>query len=275
MDWYSVGLAAASGCIAALIASLIFVKNKENKENKEKKEKKVGFTIVFIVLFFTLNTLSKQFILPEVNAYKAKSDVESVFDEVPAFVSIKKHEPVIYQKLKDSIADAARNDYSQQQTIDLIRTQIAGLVESRLPHASDEAILAYMNVMVSSMEELQRQGLGLCYRFLFPQVEGGVDGRKVFSQETQKKDLLALDKIIKTSDSKKKIPSDSDVMPYLGPILAGIYTKFGDDISMIKNPTAKNVDKGKVCIMTMEIYKNILALPPEQAANALRWMFRE
>ncbi|PJE78253.1 hypothetical protein CI610_02815 [invertebrate metagenome] len=264
MNWYSVGLAAASGGIAALIASLIFGK---------KPEKKTAYTIVVVVLFVVLNTLSKQFILPKLNAYKAVADIESSFNEIPAFASIKKYEPETYQRLVDSLAEVTNQGYNQQQAIDLVRTQISGLVESRMPHASDEAILTYMSVMVTEMDELHKQGKGLCYKLLLPQIEGGIDGRKVFSKETQKKDLMALDEIIKTSNTKKTIPSESAVMPSLEPIFVSLYSKFGDDVAMIENPTATNVDKDKVCSITMDLYKEILALPPEQAASALRWMF--
>lgn len=264
MNWYSVGLAAASGGVAVLITSFIFGK---------KAEKKTAYTIVVVVLFVVLNTLSKQFILPELNSYKAVADVESAFNEIPAFASIKKYEPETYQKLVDSLADATRQGYNQQQAIDLVRSQISGLVESRMPHASDEAILSYMSVMITEMDELHKQGNGLCYKLLFPQVGGGINGRKVFLQETQKKDLIALDEIIKTSNTKKSIPPESAVIPALEPIFVSLSSKFGEDVSMIENPTAANVDKDKVCNITMDLYKEILALPPKQAVSTLRWMF--
>ena len=264
MNWYSIGLAAASGGIAALLASLVFGK---------KPEKKVAYTIVVIILFVGLNALSKQFILPELNAYTAKADIESAFNDIPAFASIKKYEPATYQSLVGTLTNAAKQGLNQQQAIDLVRSQISGLVESRIPHATDEAILAYMSVMVTEMGELQSKGEGLCYKLLFPQVDGGVDGQKVFSQETLNKDLLALNEVIKTSNSKRVIPSESAVMPYLEPIFASMYAKFGDDVSMFENPAASNVDKEKVCSITMELYSDIMQLPPEQAASALRWMF--
>lgn len=266
MNWYSVGLAAASGGIAALIASLIFGK---------KPERKTAYTIVVVVLFVVLNTLSNQFILPKLNTYKAIADIESELNEIPAFASIKKHEPATYKKIVNSLADATKQGYSQQQAIDLVRSQISGLVESRMPHASDEAILTYINVMVTEMGELHRQGEGLCYKLLFPQDGGGIDARKVFSQETQKMDLLALGEIIKTSNTKKVIPSEREVMPSIEPIFVSLYSKFGEDVSMIENPTATNVDKDKVCVITIDLYKHILDLPPEQAASALRWMFSQ
>jgi hypothetical protein len=264
VNWYSVGLAAASGGLAALIASLIFGK---------KPEKKTTYNIFFVVLFVIFYTLSNQYILPGLNTYKTKAEIESAFENIPAFNSIKKYEPETYQTLVKSMIEASSKGYSQQQAIDLARSQISGLIKSRLPHAADEAIVNYMNVMVTEMVELQAQGNGLCYKFLFPQVGGGVDGRKVFSEEIQKKDLMALDEIIKTSNAKKVIPSENEVMPHIEPVFGSLYSKFGDDVSIIDNPTVGDVDREKLCTITIELYSEIIKLPQEQAASALRWMF--
>ncbi len=265
MDWYSIGLAALSGGFAALIASLIFGKT----------AKKTAYIIVVVILFVVFNLLSKQFILPEINAYKAKSDIESSFENVPAFASIKKYDPEIYKKLLLSLTEASDKGYSRQEAIDLVRTQLTGLVVSRLPHASDEAIISYLSVMVEEMGELQSQGEDLCFKFLFPQVAGGIDGQKLFSQKTQKKNLAALDEIIKTSNLKRPLPAEKDVMPFIEPVFVNLFQKYGDDISMIESPLASNIDKTKVCNITKNLYKQIIELPIEQAAPTLRWMFNQ
>ncbi|MDI6743381.1 MAG: hypothetical protein QMD11_11670 [Smithella sp.] len=264
MNWYSVVLAGASGGLAALLASLVLGKNPKNK---------TAYVIVVAILFIGFNTLSKQYILPKLNTHKAKAEIESVFENIPAFSSIKKYEPETYQQLVNSLIEATKKGYSQQQSIDLVRSQISGLVESRVPHASDEAIVRYLNVMVEEMGELKNQGGGLCYKFLFPQAGDGIDGRQFFSQEIQNKDLQALDEIIKTSNIKRDRPNENDVMPYLEPIFASLYSKFGDDVTILDNPNAVNIDKEKVCNITMELYSEILKLPPDQAAGTLRWMF--
>ena len=266
MNWYSIGLAAASGVIAALVGRLIFGK---------KPKKKITYTIVVVILFTLVNTFSKLFILPELDSRKAKAEIELVFTEIPAFANIKKYEPKIYRELNDLLTDSLKQGFNRQQSIDQLRAEISGLIVSRIPHASDEAILTYISVLVTEMSELDKQGKGLCYKLLFPQVGGGIDAHKVFTQETQEKDLSAFNKILKTSSTKKEIPSESAVMPLLEPLLFNLYNKFGEDVSMLESYTATNVDKDKVCGITMHFYKEILTLPPEQAASVLRWIFSQ
>ncbi len=264
MDFYSIGLAAASAVAAAIIASLIFGR---------KPEKKTAYTVVIVILFLGFNALSKEYILPKLNAKKVMADIQTAFNEVPAFVSIKKYEPEIYQTIIASVAVATRDGASQQQMIDMMRQQISTLVESRMPHASDSALLGYVDVMVAEMEVLNKQGAGLCYKFLFPAIAGGINPRTSFSAEMQKRDLAALDEIIKTSNTKQAIPEQSTVLPFLQPVIASLNEKYGDDVSILDNPAAPNVDKDKVCQISIDLYRGVLALPPEQSAPVLRWMF--
>jgi hypothetical protein len=44
---------------------------------------------------------------------------------------------------------------------------------------------------------------------------------------------------------------------------------------VIENPTAPGVDKEKVCSVTRDLYQKIVALPPDQAGQVLRWMFAQ
>lgn len=266
MNWYSIGLAAGSGALAALIASLIFGK---------KPEKKTAFTIVVVILFVVFNTLSKELILPELNAFKAKSDIQQAFSDIPAFQSIKNHEPDTYARLVASLTEVGKKGYSEQQAIDIVRGQISSLVAKRLPKASDEAIISYIGVLIDEMTELQSQGGDLCFRLLFPQAGGGVDGRKVFSKEIQKRDLEALDLTIKSYDANRQIPSETQVMPYLEPIYLKLFEVYGNDVLALENPAANNVDKGKVCSITKTLYSEILKLDPEKSVGALRWMLSQ
>jgi hypothetical protein len=263
VNWYSVGLAAASGGLAALVARLIFGRT---------SDKKRAYVMAVVILFVVFNTLAERFILPRFNAQNAKAEIEAVFNQTPAFATIKEYEPQVYQQLVDTLTNAVGKGYTQQQLIDLLRSQIAALVASRMSHASDDAIITYMQVMLVEMDELQQKGDGRCYKLLFPQVDGGINGQTDFSEETRNRDMLALVEIIKTSNTQKAIPTQSDVMPFVEPILVELRSKFGDDVSVLADPTASNTDQDKVCTITMALYSEILELPPEQAVSTLRWM---
>ena len=153
--------------------------------------------------------------------------------------------------------------------------QISTVVSKKLPRASDQAIIIYVRVIVDEMDELQKQGGNLCYRLLFPQAEGGVNARLVFSSEVQKRDLKALDMTIKSYEANWAMPSEKEIIPFLEPIYVELFEMYGDDVLILENPLEKNVDRDKVCSIAKTLYSKILALKQEQAVGVLRWMFSQ
>jgi hypothetical protein len=266
MNWYSVGLAGLSGGLAALIGTLIF-RNAPAEKNAQR--------VVIVILFVVFGTISKQLILPKINAYQAKADVAAALKGIPAFASIQKTAPDTYRKMSKVLMDSIERGESQQQATALVRAQLMNFLAERLPHASDAAIVNYVGVMGIEMGELQAKGNGLCHQFLFPQVAGGVDITKLISKETQMKDLAALDEIVKTSNSKRPKPPEKDVIAIMQPMFASLQEKHGDSVSIIQNPTAPGVDKEKVCSITRDLYQKVAALPVDQAGLTLRWMFAQ
>lgn len=264
MNWYSTGLAALSGGLAALIANLVFGKD---------PERKMARGTLLVVMFVGLMTLSHMLILPRINAHVAKLEATNALTSIPAFVSLSKHAPDTYRQLSKSMMDAIDSGGSPQQATARFKAQLQEFLSTRLAHASDEALVRYTDVMITEMGEFQAQGKGLCYRFLFPQAGGGIDPAKYISKETQAQDLAALDEVIKTSNTKRPIPSQSEVLPLLQPVAMDMRSKHGESVSVLENPTAPGVDKEKVCAMSRELYTRILALPVDKASLTLRWMF--
>jgi hypothetical protein len=266
MNWYSVGLAAASGALAALVATLVF---------GHKTERKLAFGLAFAVLFLVFNTLSKHFMLPQLNAFGAKSDFEKVVRDTPVFQSIREYEPETYASLEEFFVEAVRRGEDKQKTIDGAREKISSVIVKRLPKASDAAVAGYMSVLVEQMSALHDQGGGLCFKYLFPQVEGGIDAPGVFSSELLKRDMEAMDLAIRSYDETRGIPTEAEVIPLLQPLYAELYEAYGDGVSVLSNPAAENVDRERLCDITRALYAGILGLEPDQSVKVLRWMLAQ
>jgi hypothetical protein len=264
MIWYSAIFAGLSMALAVLIASFIFGRKPRNK---------TGYTIVLMVLFLVFHNMSKKLILPEIKAYKTKSDIEAAFENIPAYSSLKKNEPGIYKDMLNSLAEGIKTGANQEQANSIMRTEMGRIINSKLPHASGKAIVTYIKSMIKQIDELQSQGGDLCFKFLYPKIGGGVNALKVFTQETINIQLAAVDEIIKTSNSKRDIPTENEIMPDLDAVFDKLIEKYGEDASIIDNPTANNVDKVKACNINRDLYNHIVELPVDQAAALLRWMF--
>lgn len=268
MDFISVGFAAASGALAGGISALIFSKSKS-------KSKSIATTAVTVILFFVFNAISEQYISPALFPNKIENDIASALEQIPVYSSIKKYEPETYNSMIETYIDATRKSLSKQKTIDLMRSKLRTVVISRLKDASDEAIVTYMGVIVEEIKELETMRNDLCFKYLFPEVAGGINAYKIFSSSMQQKDLAALDEIIKTSNTERPVPTEGEIMPLLQPIFASLYEKYGDDVAMLDNPKGDNVDRLKICSITKDLYIQLLELPKEQSAITLRWMFSQ
>ena len=240
------------------------------------KEKRAIYTIVFVVLFAALQGLSREFIFPDLNAWNQARKAESALLEIPAYQAIKQYDPKTYDNVLSDIKSSIKKGVDESQIIGIIKGHIAGIVQKRLPSASDDAVVSYMTVMLTEMNELKSQGADLCYRFLFPQQYVPVDGRKYFSKQTQDADLAALAQVIRTSaENPQPIPRDTEVMPKLEQVYLDLAKEYGNDIVMLKNPAEPNVDRTKICTMTMSLYSRILKLPTNESGKILRFMMSQ
>jgi hypothetical protein len=264
MNWISVGLAALCGALAALIASL-FVRNP--------KEKRIAYTVVLVVAFAVLQGLSREFIFPDLNAWNEARKVEAALLDVPAYQAIKEYDPKTYDSLLSNMKQSIKKGVDESQIIGIMRGHMIGVVEKRLPHASDEATVSYINVMLTEMSELKNQGDDLCYRFLFPQQAAPLDMQKYVSKQTLKADLSALAQVIKSSaENPQPIPQEVDVMPQLKSIYLELAQEYGNDIAMLEHPAAPDIDRAKVCTMISGLYTRILQLPKDESGKILRFM---
>ncbi len=90
MNWISIGLAAACGAMAGLIAGL-YTLGKEDKRTK--------FGAAFAIAFIVLYALSRVVILPDLNAWYQARNVESELLAMPTYQALKKYDRKTYDRL--------------------------------------------------------------------------------------------------------------------------------------------------------------------------------
>jgi hypothetical protein len=267
MDWLSllfVGLSAGIACgIATLIAG-------------NPKKHRVTFFLILFISFVAIHELSKAYILPSLNAWNNARKVESALIESPVFQVIKKYYPETYKHLLSDFKDTFQKGIDPAQCKAQLRAHLFGLLMKRIPYASDEAVVSYMQVMLSQMSELNKRGGDLCYRFLFPKESGGLEVGKYFSKEIQEADSNAFAQVLKTSaENPQAIPQENYAVPKIEPIMGELAREYGNDVYMLQNPTGPDVDKIKIGLMTLRLYSKILEFPPNESGKILRFMFSQ
>lgn len=261
-SWISLVVAAITGGVVGLLASLL-VPGTRDEQNKG--------AVAAIVL---IAVLAAHFLLsPRLESMYAMRTIDKTLSQNPAFSAIKTYDNAAYTSLMADIKAAMEKGKTQNQISAMVRTHIGAVVQKRLPQASNDSAVAYMQVMLQEMKEMKAQDGNVCFQFLFPQEGSFVDPTKFISAETRKADLEALGQVIKhASLMPQPLPREAEVMLLITPIVNDLGTKYGAGMRDLQNPNAPGVNKARLCGMLIDMYSQILQLPGEQNGKVVRFM---
>jgi hypothetical protein len=267
MNGIAIGLAAAAGAVAALIATLVVRKPNDHR---------VAYTIVFVVSFTILQALNKEFVLPRLTISSEMEKVERTLLALPAFQAIKQYDRTTYDALMSDLRAGLMHQISEDELLAEVKTRVEQLVQKRLPSASDEAVVTYMNVMIREMRELNRQDPALCYKFLFPQQYGVINALKHLPKELTDADSIALAQVIKTSaENPQSMPTEIDVSADLDAVVTTLEKRHGNGIAALQDLHSPTVSKSVGCELTAELYDGVLSLPQDRSSRLLRYLLSQ
>ena len=267
MNWMSLGLAAACGALAGVIAG-IYSMNADDKRTK--------FGAAFAITFVVLYAITRVAVLPRLETWYNVRNAEAELLELPAYQALKKYDRETYDRLVADFRSGLESGAEKDQVIATIRGHMMKVIESRLPRASDEAVVKYMGITIQELEVMMKKGGDLCFRFLFPQPGKIVDASEHLSKKMQQEDIAALAEVIKTSaEDPQPVPEGEQFTPTLQAIFGELQSEHGDDVMMLQDPTSPAVDKRKVCRMSADMYHQIFALPASESGPLLRYLLAQ
>lgn len=267
MSWISLVVAAVTGGLVALIASLLLPHDKDDSGSGKSA---VGVAAVIGVV------LAHFLLTPKLETAWTMRSFEKALSENAAFAAIKRYDAPTYDKLMLDVKNGLASHTPEIQITAMVRNQITAIVQKRLPRSTNEAAVAYMQVMVQEMRELKSHDGQMCYQFLYPQPGQTQDISKVLSDSTKKADLTALGQVIKLAAlTPQEVPKQDQVMPFLTPVFTSLGSKYGDDLRDLQNPKRPGVNQTRLCSMMIDLYQQIAQLPGEQGGMALRFMLAQ
>jgi len=265
----SIAIAMVSGAVAGAIAYMIAGAPKDDRGK---------FSVTFVITFVAIFALSRVYVLPQANAWYGVRNAEAELQQHSAFRAIKKYEPKTYQAMIDDIRKSLLKGGSQEEAIAAARIHMIGLVQRRLPTASNESVAVYMDVTMAELRALQKKGGDFCYRFLYPQSGPPFDISRQLSKKMQKDDLDALAKVIESSATNPQpLPDQQQIVARLKPIYSRLVEEYGEEVDLLKNAAGATAeaDKRKICEMTGSLFDMILAHSAEESGGILRYMLSQ
>lgn len=229
--------------------------------------------ILFIcILFFTSIALFLLVTKQPFNAFYALTPDE-LMKEIPFYTVIKKNDPQLYQRISDDIELALNEENGSENLRHKVRGYLDQIISKRVPTAANDAVIAYMKVTLKEMQALERQGYDLCYNFLYPMQGETIDISKYVQKSLLDQDMTALTDVVRSSYERPlPIPRGKDVQLYLSHVYTILEQNHGPDVDVLANPLAKNINKNKVCTMTIAFFEEILRLPTKQSGETLRYI---
>ncbi|GJL44278.1 TPA: topoisomerase II [Citrobacter farmeri] len=268
MNWTHVLLA---GYVGAVIAAVIGLMRKKGWVGK------ASGAVLMIVAIVAWNLFDVHYLIPREKAASGQTE-EQQFDaallQMPTFQVLKEQEPKFWLHLRTQALQLKNEGKTEQQIIDTIQPQVLQIQMSRLQQAPDSNVIDYMKINLEQIAAVQKKGDDECFRFLFPQVKGGINPMRLISQDILKRRMegdatmmraaYGVNKHTVTDAEKQQAMQDlQNVVPIL-------VQRYGQDVQLMAEPQ-KGVGKEKVvCDLVQDMWGEVLKLPAAQAAGVIR-----
>lgn len=267
MNWNDVIIAAVVAAILGGVLKALY------------KKGKIGRTpavITFLVVILGGNFLYEGVIKPRLAGENQTEEIDQALSALPIYSTIKTQEPALYSQIRDNILRLKKEGKSQQEAIDTVKPMVSDLLSRRMNTAPDANVIAAMEISLEEMQALQARSDGSCFKFLYPQINGGVNTAQVLPADLFKKDLDTMNALLLASGSgqtaQPTVVSGEKAKDLMAPVRQALHDKYGDQLQMFNDLSAANVDRAKVCEISITLYSGILAMPPQESAPVLRLM---
>ena len=204
-----------------------------------------------------------------------KMQMEAVAQQLsaaPGYRLLKVQEPELWQLLNRELRHKLQQGVSAEQALGDLRGWLTDIVNKRMTRASDDAVIAYVQVSVEEMQALQQQSPQRCFQFLYPQVSGGINLQEVLTPALYQRDGHALEALLLSSQGAEQQTDQTLARRDLREIVDRLYGKWGNKLQQLNQPADTAVDRSALCAMSIDLYSAILALPAKRAAGLLRNM---
>ncbi|HEY6125399.1 MAG TPA: hypothetical protein VIV63_12175 [Steroidobacteraceae bacterium] len=198
---------------------------------------------------------------------------ESTLLEQPVYRVLKKHEPVVFEKLVAEYKIYQREETTREAFINFANSEINLAATQSLAHASQTSVLALMKDMLATARQLQKVPGDTCFRYWFPLVSGPPDVAKYIEPAAQAHTLELMGDVIRSAaEDPTPLPPADSVKDNLATVINGTYEQYGSDAQMIAHAEDPRVDRAKVCTITLSVYDRIMSLPPADSSALIRSM---
>ncbi|MBZ3801338.1 topoisomerase II [Leclercia adecarboxylata] len=204
-----------------------------------------------------------------------EQQLDTALSSMPVWQVIKEQEPEFRKKVQDEMLALQKAGKNEQQIIDTVQPKILHLQMARLQNAPDANVVEYMKINMEQTAAMQKVSDDNCYRFLYPEVKGGVNPMRLLDKDLMQRRMQADVDMMRAAvgpDKHTVTPqeiqqAETDVVP----IIQKLTGKYGDDIELLQMPQKGKGKEKQSCDLVQDLWNNVLALPEPNAAGLIRY----
>lgn len=208
-------------------------------------------------------------------APNTEQQLDTALSSMPVWQVIKEQEPEFRKKVQDEMLALQKAGKNEQQIIDTVQPKILHLQMALLQNAPDANVVEYMKINMEQTAAMQKVSDDSCYRFLYPEVKGGVNPMRLLDKDLMQRRMQADVDMMRAAagpDKHTVTPqeiqqAETDVVP----IIQKLTGKYGDDIELLQMPQKGKGKEKQSCDLVQDLWNNVLALPEPNAAGLIRY----
>lgn len=226
-------------------------------------------------------TSGYEFSLTGLEKWGNETELERDLLKTPLYETLKRREPETFTQMKEAIQQTAR----QGGSVNTLRKQslplLVQLLNKRLPRTSDQAIIRFVDVLITQVDQLRAASPELCMSYLFERETGINNDYSIhFKEGVVAEELNAMRDVIEYHDANRRVPTNQEVQPGLQKAFKLVARELGNEgLQMIAKSGDKEfratTNKAKFCEAMSCFFKSIRKLPKAEAANIIRFMMSQ
>lgn len=200
--------------------------------------------------------------------------LEALLQHHPTYVALRDHDPETYNRILGIVQSGRRSGIDAQRVHSRVRNELAQVVETRAPYASDAALLQYMRMTMDQLAAIQAFDPRLCAQHLV--LGRSIDMARVLPGDLILRELDVQKRIFESYDPERVKPSDDWAWEPLDTVNAVVYAEHGNNAyDAFSDPSVMESGAPNPCAVTVTLYAEVLQLPAEDAARLSRWLLAD
>ncbi len=206
----------------------------------------------------------------QTRALNAKNLVKSIEID-PMYIALKEVDPDTANMMLSKAKKASANGGNIDAAIASLQHDALEVARRYTSKASTDALMEMIREQIRLGTKAVEKDPLLCYGYFYPTNNSFENNNQFMTPADHESLAKTMANVIRSGAKNPTAISDpGGAQAGLNIVLKELSAKYGADLQLLSKPQAPDIDKGKLCVITLDFLYAVSNLSPEQAADVLR-----